>query len=66
MAKIAFAIDGILIHRLGAFTVWALILDELLDGLRGVCSTFPDKRKGGDAVYSMADIGLAGLAPFFM
>ena len=43
-----------------------LILDELLDGLRGVCSTFPDKRKGADVVYSMADIGMAGFAPFFM
>lgn len=43
-----------------------LILDELLDGLRGVCASFPDKRKGGDVVYSMADIGMAGFAPFFM
>lgn len=43
-----------------------LILDELLDGLRAACSTFPDKRKGGEVVYSMADIGMAGFAPFFM
>jgi hypothetical protein len=43
-----------------------LILDELLDGLRGVCAAFPDKRKGGEVVYSMADIGVAGFAPFFM
>jgi len=46
--------------------VGVLILDELLDGLRAACSTFPDKRKGGEVVYSMADIGMAGFAPFFM
>jgi hypothetical protein len=43
-----------------------VILDALLDGLRGVCGAFPDKRKGGDVIYSMADIGMAGFAPFFM
>ncbi len=25
-----------------------LILDELVSGLKDVCSAFPDKRKGGD------------------
>jgi hypothetical protein len=43
-----------------------LILDELLDGLRAACATFPDKRKGGEVVYSMLDVGMAGFAPFFM
>jgi hypothetical protein len=43
-----------------------LILDELLDGLRGVCSAFPDKRKGEDVVYPMADIGMAAFSLFFM
>lgn len=43
-----------------------LILDELLGDLRGVCSAFPDKRKGGEAVYTMSDIGMAAFSLFFM
>lgn len=43
-----------------------LILDDLLDGLRAACGAFPDKRKGGDATYSMADIGLSAFSLFFM
>jgi hypothetical protein len=44
-----------------------VILDELLSGLRGVCETFPDKRKGdGGIVYSMVDIGMAAFSLFFM
>jgi hypothetical protein len=43
-----------------------LILDRLLSGLRDVCSAFPDKRKGGSAVYSMADIGMSAFSLFFM
>lgn len=43
-----------------------LILDQLLSGLRDVCAAFPDKRKGGEAVYSMADIGMAAFSLFFM
>ncbi len=43
-----------------------VVLDEFFDFLPGVCATFPDKRKGGDVIYSMADIGMAGFALFFM
>ena len=43
-----------------------LILDRLLSGLRDVCSAFPDKRKGGSVVYSMADIGMSAFSLFFM
>lgn len=43
-----------------------LILDALLSGLKDVCAGFPDKRKGGDAVYAMADIGLAAFSLFFI
>ncbi|MGV8995629.1 MAG: hypothetical protein ACOH12_01625 [Parvibaculaceae bacterium] len=43
-----------------------LILDELLSGLRDVCSAFPDKRKGADVVYPMADICMAAFSLFFM
>jgi hypothetical protein len=43
-----------------------LILDDLLSGVKAACSAFPDKRKGGEAVYSMADIGLSAFSLFFM
>jgi len=42
------------------------LLDELIRGLRDTCGAFPDKRKGGDVVYSMADIGMAAFSMFFM
>ena len=42
------------------------VLEELLSGLKHVCSGFPDKRKGGDVTYSMADIGLSAFSLFFM
>ena len=41
-------------------------LEDLLRGLKHVCSGFPDKRKGGEVVYSMADIGLSAFSLFFM
>jgi hypothetical protein len=34
--------------------------------LRQVCAGFPDKRKGGASIYSMADIGLSAFSLFFM
>ena len=43
-----------------------VILPELLSVLKQVCAGFPDKRKGGEAVYSMADIGLSAFSLFFM
>ena len=41
-----------------------LILERLLDGLKGACAAFPDKRKG-EGVYSMSDIGLSAFSLFF-
>ena len=43
-----------------------VILPELLSVLTSACAGFPDKRKGGEAVYSMADIGLSAFSLFFM
>ena len=42
------------------------LLDDLIRGLRDVCGAFPDKRKGGDVVYPMVDIGMAAFSLFFM
>jgi hypothetical protein len=42
------------------------ILTELLAGLKRVCGTFPDKRRGGAATYSMSDTGMAAFSLFFM
>ena len=42
------------------------VLEELLSGLKQACAGFPDKRKGGAATYSMADIGLSAFSLFFM
>ena len=43
-----------------------VILPGLISSLRTCCAGFPDKRRGGETVYSMADIGLSAFAPFFM
>jgi hypothetical protein len=42
------------------------MLTDLLAGLKRVCGTFPDKRRGGEVTYSMADIGMAAFSLFFM
>ena len=42
------------------------VLQTLLDGVRTACAGFPDKRRGGEVSYSMADIGLSAFALFFM
>ena len=42
------------------------VLQTLLDGVRATCARFPDKRRGGDVIYSMADIGLSAFSLFFM
>lgn len=43
------------------------VLDGLLADLKTACCGFPDKRSGiGEAVYSMADIGLSAFSLFFM
>ena len=43
-----------------------LLLDHLLIGVKDACAAFPGKRKGGDATYAMADIGLSAFSLFFM
>jgi hypothetical protein len=42
------------------------VLQTLLDGVRATCARFPDKRRGGNVLYSMADIGLSAFSLFFM
>src|SRR3954462_10640173 len=42
------------------------ILDHLIASLRGCCQSLPDLRQGGDARYTMADIGLSAFSLFFM
>jgi hypothetical protein len=42
------------------------ILDRLLDSLRRCCETFPDPRRGSNATYKIADIGMAAFSVFFM
>ena len=41
-------------------------LRTLMDGLRTCCATFPDKRRGMNATYPIADIGMAAFSVFFM
>ena len=42
------------------------ILDRLIGSLRRCCQSLPDIRHGGDARYTMADIGLSAFSLFFM
>src|SRR5271169_6749467 len=42
------------------------LLASLLAGLRAVCATFPDPRKGRSGNIAMADFGVAAFALFFM
>lgn len=42
------------------------ILEQLLSGLKGVCSRFTDNRCAERVAYSMADIGLSAFSLFFM
>src|SRR5271169_5571685 len=42
------------------------LLPSLLAGLRAVCATFPDPRKGRSGNIAMADFGQAAFALFFM
>lgn len=41
-------------------------LEKYIARLRESCSTMPDKRSGANSQYSMADIGMAAFAMFFM
>jgi hypothetical protein len=42
------------------------LLETLLGSLRGCLGRFPDKRRGANATYAMADIGMAAFSVFFM
>ena len=42
------------------------LLPSLLAGLRAVCASFPDVRKGRRGNIAMADFGLSAFALFFM
>src|ERR1700733_11608236 len=42
------------------------LVDSLLGSLRGCLDRFPDKRRGMNTTYSMADIGMAAFSVFFM
>ena len=42
------------------------LLDSLLGSLRGCLDRFPDKRRGINTTYDMADIGTAAFSVFFM
>jgi hypothetical protein len=41
-------------------------LDSLIAGMKALCATLPDRRRGENTVYEMADIGMAAFATFFM
>src|SRR5580704_16886806 len=42
------------------------LLPSLLAGLKAVCASFPDPRKGRGGNIAMADFGLSAFAMFFM
>ena len=42
------------------------LLPSLLSGLKAVCATFPDTRKGRGGNIDIADFGLSAFAMFFM
>ena len=43
-----------------------LFLESLIAGLKALCATFPDRRRGENTIYEMADIGMAAFSTFFM
>ncbi len=43
-----------------------MVLETLIDGLKGLFAAFPDERTGENTVYHMADVGIAVFATFFM
>jgi hypothetical protein len=43
-----------------------VILEALIAAFKALCATLPDRRRGENTVYGMADIGMAAFAVFFM
>lgn len=43
-----------------------MALESLIAGLRALCATLPDRRRGDNSIYAMSDIGMAAFATFFM
>ena len=43
-----------------------MVVESLVAGLRVLCATLQDRRKGTNTVHAMADIGMAAFATFFM
>lgn len=43
-----------------------MALESLIAGMKALCATLPDRRRGENTVYSMADIGMAAFSTFFM
>lgn len=43
-----------------------MVLESLMAGLRALCATLPDRRRGKNTVYAIGDIGLAAFSTFFM
>jgi hypothetical protein len=41
-------------------------LDSLIEAVREVCAALPDKRRGRNCHFTMADIGMAAFSVFFM
>jgi len=48
------------------FNIIVQRLESLIGRLRQCCETFPDKRRGMNTTYSIADIGMAAFSVFFM
>ena len=43
-----------------------MVLESLIAGMKALCATLPDRRRGENTVYEMTDIGMAAFATFFM
>ena len=43
-----------------------VVLESLIAGLKALCATLPDRRRGENTVYDMVDIAMAAFATFFM
>jgi len=48
------------------FNVLVQIQDRLIAALRRYCQALPDRRRGKNTSYAMADFALAAFAPFFL